>query len=353
MEIDVQGNILVVDDVSDNIQVAVSILESDGYNFSYALSGHEAIEILKKKRFDLILLDIMMPVIDGFQLCKIIKNTPALKDVPIIFLTAKVDAASIEHGFKLGAVDYITKPFHPNELKARVKNQLELYSYRKALKSDNKQLHSEIDHVKQLYLTEMESAQNEMIHLLSSIIESDSCRLGTHVKRVAEISKQLAILEGNMSHEEIKTLYLAAPLHDMGKIFIDHNILQKPGKLTTDEFEVMKTHPALAKKVLSQSSRELIKAAAILAYEHHENYDGTGYPRGLKGEQIHIYGRIVAIADVLDALLEKRTYKEPWPFEKAAEYIISEKGKKFDPRLVSLFEENMEAFKEIAEGVSY
>lgn len=223
------GDILIVDEVSDNIQVAIAILESEGYNFSYALSGHEAIEILKTKRFDLILLDIMMPIIDGFQLCKIIKNTRQLKDIPIIFLTEKVDMESVEEGFRLGAVDYITKPFHPR----------------------------------------------------------------------------------------------------------------------------MKTHPEKGLDVLKRSSKDLFAAAAIIAHEHHENYDGTGYPRGLKGDEIHIYGRIVGIADVLDALLERHSYKQPWSFEEAAGFIISEKRKKFDPRLITLFEENLEVFKELAEGEMY
>jgi putative two-component system response regulator len=341
--------ILIVDDVSENIKVAISILKHNEYNFSYALNGKQAIEILKTKRFDLILLDIMMPEIDGFQLCKIIKNSPAIADTPIIFLTAKVDIESIAKGFELGAVDYVTKPFHPIELKSRVSTHLELYKYRKDLKKSNKQLNNEIVSVKKQHFTDLEIAQKELLYILSDIMESDSGETACHVKRVAKIAQRLAMLEGNMSDEEIKMLFLAAPLHDIGKLLVDNTILHKPDILTAEEFEVMKEHPAHALKILQKSDRKLIKVAKIIAYEHHENFDGTGYPKRLKGEEIHIYGRIVAIADVLDALTHERSYKKPWSFEEASQFVIKESGKKFDPRLVSIFTEHLEVFKEIME----
>jgi putative two-component system response regulator len=341
--------LLIVDDVSENIKVAISILQRDDYNFSYALNGQQAIEILKTKRFDLILLDIMMPGIDGFQLCKIIKNSPTIQDTPIIFLTAKVDIESIAKGFELGAVDYVTKPFHPVELKSRVATHLELYKYRKELKNNNKKLSTEIVNVKQQMLTDLEIAQKEILYILSDIMESDSGETACHVRRVAKIAKELAVLEGNLSEKEITMIYLAAPLHDIGKLFIDNSILHKKDVLSDDEFKIMKEHPAHALSILKQSDRELIKVAKVIAYEHHENYDGTGYPRGLKGEDIHIYGRIVAIADVLDALTHKRSYKEAWSFEKAIGFVIDQSAKKFDPRLVSLFTDHLEIFKEIME----
>jgi len=339
--------ILIVDDVSENIKIAISILKSDEYNFSYALNGESAIEILKTKRFDLILLDIMMPGIDGFKLAKRIKATPAIKETPIIFVTAKVDIDSIEEGFNIGAVDYVTKPYHPVELKKRVKNHLELYDLRKKLTYDNKVLQKDIEKEKAQHLTDVELAQREIVYVLSEIMEQDSGETAEHVKRVAEISKQLAFLEGNLSANEIKTLYLAAPLHDVGKVLIDNNILHKEGKLSDEEFSKMQEHPELALNILQKSTQKLICAAATIAYEHHENWDGSGYPRGLKGEEIHIYGRIVAIADVLDALTHKRSYKEAWSFEDAISYMMQESGKKFDPRLMELFLNNLEIFKEI------
>jgi len=342
--------ILIVDDVSENIKVAISILKNENYNFAFALNGKQAAEILKSKRFDLLLLDVMMPEIDGFKLARMIKNTPAIKDTPIIFLTAKVDVASIEEGFSIGAVDYVTKPFHPVELKSRVANHLELYRYRRELKRDNVKLNNEIGAVKTRHYSDLEISQKEIIYILTEIMEADSGETAEHVKRVASLSKQLALLEGNLSSQEIERLTLAAPLHDIGKILIDNKILHKPGKLTDEEFKEMKKHPQNAMKILKQSGREIIRAAKVIAYEHHENYDGSGYPRGLKGDAIHIYARIVAIADVLDALIEKRVYKEAWSFEKASRFIISESGKKFDPRLVRLFRDNLESFKEIIEA---
>lgn len=342
--------ILIVDDVSENIKVAISILKSDNYNFSYAHDGQSAIEVLKTKRFDLILLDVMMPGIDGFHLCKIIKNSPAIKDTPIIFLTAKVDIDSVTKGFELGAVDYVTKPFHPQELKSRVANHLELYRFRKELTLKNKELNHEIKDVKHKHFTDLEIAQKEILYILTDIMESDSGETACHVKRVAMISRELAILEGNLLEEDIKMLYLAAPLHDIGKILIDNAILHKPSKLSENEFKIMKKHPAYALNILKKSDRKLIKAAKIIAYEHHENWDGSGYPQGLKGDAIHIFGRIVAIADVLDALTNDRSYKKAWRFEDATKYIMENSGKKFDPRLVSLFVDHLEIFKEILEA---
>jgi len=341
--------ILIVDDVSENIKVAISILKNESYNFAYALNGQQAIEILKTKRFDLLLLDVMMPGIDGFKLGRIIKNSPSVKDTPIIFLTAKVDIESVEEGFNIGAVDYVTKPFHPIELKSRVANHLELYRYRKELKSNNTKLTNEIGVVKTRYYSDLELAQKEIIYILSDIMESDSGETACHVKRVASISKKLALLEGHLSEKEVELLHLAAPLHDIGKLMVDNSILHKAGKLTDEEFISMKEHPSHAVKILKKSNREIIKAARVIAYEHHENYDGTGYPRGIKGENIHIYARIVAIADVLDALTHERCYKEAWSFERAAKYIIELSDSKFDPRLVTLFQEHLELFKEIIE----
>jgi len=341
--------ILIVDDVSENIKVAISILKNEAYNFSFALDGKQAIDVLKTKRFDLILLDVMMPHVNGFELCKIIKNSPAIKGTPIIFVTAKVDIDSIEKGFSLGGVDYVTKPFHPSELRVRVANHLDLYRYKKELKKDNKKLKTEIKVVKTKHYTDLELAQKELIYVLSEIMESDSGETACHVKRVATISKQLALLEGHLSPEEVEMIFLASPLHDIGKILVDNSILHKEGKLSDKEFSIMQQHPSFAVKILQKSDRELIKSAKIIAHEHHENWDGSGYPRSLKGEEIHIYGRIVAIADVLDALTHKRCYKEAWSFEKAASFIIKNSGVKFDPRLVKVFETHLESFKEIIE----
>jgi len=342
-------NILIVDDVSENIKVAISILKDDTYNFSYALNGKEALEVLKTKRFDLVLLDIMMPGIDGFKVCKIIKNTPAIQDTPVIFVTAKVDIDSIEEGFKLGAVDYVTKPFQARELKSRVINHLELYRAKKQLKKHNISLNEKLKSSDAEHFTEIEIAQKEIIHVLSELMESRSTETASHVNRVAHVSKLLATLDGRLSEDELKIIFLAAPLHDIGKVLIDDSILHKDGPLTQEEFAIMKEHSFHAHKILSKSQTKLIKAASIIAHEHHENWDGSGYPRGLEGEDIHLYGRIVAIADVVDALTHKRVYKEAWSMDQLKEYMIENSGVKFEPALVDIFMSNIEEFEEVME----
>lgn len=342
-------NILIVDDVSENIKVAINILQCKEYSFSFALTGEQALEVVKTKKFDLILLDIMMPGIDGFEVCEILKKTASLKNIPIIFVTAKIDIDSIEKGFTLGAVDYVTKPFHSIELKSRVKNHLELYRAKQQLRANNITLFNKIQDNKEKHFTELELAQKEIIYILSDIMETGSAETAIHVKRVAHIAKRLAQLDGRLTKDEINIVFLATPLHDIGKILIDANILHKPGKLDKNEFNIMKEHSEHAYKILSKSNTKLIKAGSVIAYEHHENYDGSGYPNGLFGDNIHIYGRIVAIADVLDALTHKRVYKEAWSFDKAADHIMELSGTKFDPRLIVCFRDNLADFKKIIE----
>lgn len=342
-------NILIVDDVSDNVKVAMNILKEGNYNFSFAMNGRQALEIVKTKDFDLILLDIMMPDLNGFDVCKILKKDAHSREIPIIFLTAKADIDSITEGFEVGAVDYITKPFHPAELISRVATHLELYQAKKILKQNNLNLSVKIKHNEERLLTELESSQKEIIFMLTELMESTSDETGRHIKRVAESSKLLASLHNCLGDDEAETIFHAAPMHDIGKITINHEILNKPSKLTEEEFSDMKEHTTNAYNILSKSRRKLIQAANIIAHQHHEKWNGAGYPQGLEGEQIHIYGRIVALADVLDALTHKRVYKDSWSFEEAAKYIVEHKGTQFDPYLVELFENNLESFRLITE----
>ena len=341
------SNILIVDDISDNIKVAMNILKMNNYNFSFATNGEEALEIIKTKKFDLILLDIMMPKLSGFDVIKIIKKDPAISNIPVIFLTAKADIDSIAKGFALGAVDYITKPFHSAELAARVSTHINLHKAKEVLQKNNLDLSSEIKYHKERFLSELESSQKEIIEVLTELMESTSDETGKHIKRVAEISKLLADLHKDINHKEANIIYDAAPLHDIGKVTIDRAILNKNTRLTEEEFCKMKEHTTNAHFFLKKSTRELIKAGDIIAHQHHEKWNGTGYPQKLKGEEIHIYGRIVALADVLDALTHKRTYKDSWSFNEAAAYIIEHKAIQFDPYLVDLFQENLQKFKDI------
>ncbi len=342
-------DILIVDDVSENIKVAMNILKEDNYNFSFATNGEQALEVVKNKKFDLILLDIMMPKINGFAVCEALKKDEMTKDIPVIFLSAKADIDSITKGFSLGGVDYITKPFHSAELIARVKNHLELYRAKTLLEQNNIDLNVKMKHNEERLLSELEKGQKEIIYILTEIMESTSDETGKHIRRVALISQYLAYLHPSLDEEDVKNIFHASPMHDIGKITIPREILHKPDRLTEQEFEVMKTHTTNAHQVLSKYKRKIIQAADIIAYQHHEKWDGTGYPRGLKAEEIHPYGRVVAIADVLDALTHKRVYKESWSFEESAKYIIANKGTHFDPFLVELFEQNLQKFRELIE----
>lgn len=341
--------ILIVDDVSDNIQVAMNILREENYTFSFATDGEEALNMLKNESFDLILLDIMMPKIDGFEVCRQLKILPQAKNIPVIFLTAKADVDSISKGFDVGGVDYIAKPFHANELLSRVKTHLELANARKELELINTDLKLKAELQGQRLLGEIEENQREMIYVLMEMMESTSDETGQHIRRVAESSRLLAHYTDYLSEEDESIIFHAAPMHDIGKIAIPREILNKPGRLTEEEFQIMKTHTEKAKEFLKNSQRRLLKAASIIAYQHHEKWNGTGYPQGLKGEEIHIYGRIVALADVFDALTHKRLYKKEWTINDAVEYIKSHDGTQFDPALVKIFLKHLPEFIAIIE----
>lgn len=346
------SRILIVDDVVDNIRVAMNILKEDGYAFSFAHSGTEALRLVNddEDAFDLILLDIMMPDINGFDVCKKLKENNASLDIPIIFLTAKVDVDALTKGFEMGGIDYITKPFHANELLARVKTHLELYQAKDLLKKHNLYLKSKATFERQRLLSELEDSQKEMIFILAELMEATSDETGKHIKRIAESSALMAKYHPASDEEDENTLYHASPMHDIGKMTIPMEILHKPGKYTEEEFCIMKSHTSNAHHLLSRSERKLIKAAAIIAYEHHEKWNGEGYPRGLKGTDIHIYGRIVALADVFDALTHKRQYKEAWEFNDAVNYILEHRETQFDPELVDIFEEHVDEFIAIAKS---
>lgn len=323
-----KGKILVVDDTPKNVQLLMQSLKEEGYALGYETSGDAALETLQRNStFDLILLDVMMPGIDGFETCRRVKKNDTLKEIPVIFLTAKVEQADMLEGFDAGGVDYVTKPFDKDVLLRRVKTHIEL---------------------KRLKDKELEETQKEIIFTMGAIGETRSKETGNHVKRVAEYSKLLASLYG-LSEDECELIKMASPMHDIGKVGIPDNILNKPGGFEPDEWEVMKTHAALGYEMLKYSTRPILKAAAIIANEHHEKIDGSGYPKGLKGNEIHIYGRITAIADVFDALGSDRVYKKAWELDRILGLFEEEKGKHFDVKLVELFLQNLSEFLIIRE----
>lgn len=342
------SHILIVDDISENIQVAMNILKEDNYEFSYATSGEQALKLVAEHDFDLILLDIMMPGLDGYEVCKKLKASRSTQDIPIIFLTAKADIDSIAQGFAMGGVDFIVKPFHASELLARVKTHLDLYQAKRLLESHNISLQVKAQRTEERLLTELEETQKEMIYILTEMMEFTSDETGKHIKRVAEYSRLLAHYYPALSDSDAETIYHAAPMHDIGKVLIPEAILHKPGRYTPEEFEIMKTHTSKAHEFLQKSKRKILKAADIIAYQHHEKWDGSGYPQGLKGDEIHIYGRIVALADVFDALSHKRVYKEAWTMEDTVNYIVTNSGSHFDPMLVSILQEHIDEFIEIS-----
>lgn len=310
--------ILIVDDEPANLKVMREVLGNQ-YRMSFAKSGAAALALLEKEQPKLILLDIMMPDMNGFEVCEILKSTPALSHIPIIFVTALGDESDEFKGFELGAVDYITKPISPAIVRARVKTHLSL-----------------------VQAEQLKQAHVDLVHRLGRAAEYKDTDTGEHIARMSQYSKLLA-LEFGMAEQQAELLRQAAPMHDVGKIGIPDAILLKPGRLTPDEFDHMKQHAAIGAQILANSSSPLLQLAHKLAIEHHEKWDGSGYPNGLKGEQISVEGRIVAIADVFDALTSKRPYKEAWGVEEALEHMQAQAGKHFDPHLINLFVNKLDA----------
>lgn len=346
-----QFHILIVDDVVDNIQVAMNILKEDNYNLSFAMDGAEALELVTSNphKYDLILLDIMMPEVNGFSVCKQLKENTETAEIPVIFLSAKTDIDAISKSFDLGGLDYISKPFHADELLARVNTHIALHHAKQLLKINNINLTAKMKSTQERLTTELEDTQREMIYMLTDLMEANSVETGSHIKRMAQVAALLARLHPSLSNEDEQILLDAAPMHDIGKITVPHDVLHKPGKFTDAEREIMKEHTTTAYNLLKRSRRKIMQAAAIIAHQHHEKWDGSGYPRGLKGNEIHIYGRVVAVADVFDALTHRRCYKSPWSVEDAKQYIITNSGSHFDPQLVEIFTTNFDQFKVLCE----
>ncbi|CAG1770468.1 putative cyclic di-GMP phosphodiesterase [uncultured bacterium] len=339
------ADILIVDDTFANLQLLANMLKGEGYKVRPASSGAMALQAVAKKHPDLILLDIKMPEMDGYEVCTALKSNPETKGIPVLFISALSDVPDKIKAFNVGGLDYINKPFQFDEVKARVSTHLKLKAYQDRMEEQIAEGIKEINALNQEIIT----TQSELIFTLGEICETRSHETGLHVKRVAEYSCLLAELYGCKDAELIRQ---ASPMHDIGKVAIPDHILNKPGALTPEEWEVMKTHSQLGYEMLSVSQRPLLQMAATIAHEHHEKWDGSGYPRGLKGEEIHIAGRVSAIADVFDALGSERCYKQCWVLDKILAHFEQQKGKHFDPTLVELFFKHLDQFMVIREKYS-
>ncbi len=328
--------VLVVDDTPENIDVLVGTLKQD-YNVKAAINGEMALKIIHTTPPDIILLDIMMPGIDGFELCHRLKSDYTTKHIPIMFITAKIGVEDELHGLELGAVDYITKPISPPIVKARVHTHLTLYDQNREL---DRKVHIKTE---QLHETRL-----QIIQRLGRAAEYKDNETGMHVIRMSYYSRILGLAIG-MSEQDADTLMNAAPMHDIGKIGIPDNILKKPAKLSPEEFAVMKQHCEIGAEIIGTDHSELLQMAKVVALTHHEKWDGTGYPNGLVGDQIPRVGRIVAIADVFDALTSVRPYKSAWSVEDAISHLQEAAGKHFDPYLIPLFIKAMPEMLEIKE----
>lgn len=444
-------NILIVDDNTKNIQLAANVLKSTGlYNIFFSTSGEKAIEQVKLRKHSLILLDINMPGLNGYETASTIKKD-STTNIPIIFLSANANKDSIRKAFEHGGEDYITKPFDELELIHRVKTHVDLFSAKEELLKEVHETKSLLEQYKlavdasasvskadldgnityvndkfceltkysrqeligknhrmfrspdvsdEIYKfmwetikskkiwngvvkniakdgssyyfestifpilnynneiveyisirtditkeielqNDIVATQEEVLHTLGELGEWRSKETGDHVNRVSLISELLARAYGS-TDEDVALLKMASPMHDIGKVIIPDSILLKPGKLTPEEFEIMKNHTTFGWEIFNKSKHQLLQAAALISHQHHEKWDGTGYPRGLSGKDIHVFGRITAIADVFDALTNDRVYKKAWSIEDTTQYIISQKGTAFEPKLVDLLIKNLD-----------
>jgi len=457
-----KNNILIIDDNPKNIQLAATVLKTTNlYNIFFATSGQDGLNQLYKTKFSLVLLDINMPIMNGYETAQRIKNDEILKKIPIIFLSANATQESINQGFEYGGADYITKPFQEEELLHRVRTHVELFNSKEQLqnkvedsqfllqqykvamdagsivsKTDLKGVityvndkfceiskysreellganHNILRHhnmpaeafeemwstiknkdvwkgfienrakdgssyfveatvlpllnhdneiveymavrtdiTKQVVMQRsIIDSQKEILFTFGELGEMRSKETGEHVKRVALYSEVLSKAYG-CNKKNVALIKIASPMHDIGKVIIPDSVLLKPGKLNDEEFMLMKQHAVYGYDIFKNSSNEILQTVATIAHEHHEKWDGSGYPRGLKGEEISILGRIVAIADVFDALSHDRVYKKAWSIEETMSHINRESGVSFEPKLVELFVANLDEILEIKQKYS-
>ena len=352
-----QPTVLIVDDTPENLSILGELLQP-AYRVRAANSGQRALQIAYgTPQPDLILLDVMMPEMDGYDVLAELRANPATKQIPVIFVTAMDATEDEEHGLACGAVDYITKPLRPAIVLARIRTHLELKQARDFLKDQNSFLEAEVSR----RMGENQLIQEVSIHALARLAETRDPETGNHLRRTQEYVRTLANslkyhprFADYLDDRTIDALAKSAPLHDIGKVGIPDHVLLKPGKLTPEEWEVMKTHAILGSNAIAQAEKdaekpvEFLAIAKEIAHYHHEKWDGSGYPEGLAGDRIPIAARLMALADVFDALICQRVYKPAMPHDQARQIILDGSGKHFDPDIVTAFNQAFETFTNIA-----
>lgn len=352
-----KATVLVVDDTPDNLALMSALLK-ERYKVKVANDGPRALRIAAGERPpDLILLDIMMPGMDGYEVCRRLKAAPATREIPVIFLTARAGTEDEESGFALGAVDYITKPISPPIVLARVETQLRLKASADFLRDQNAFLEQEVAR----RTREVQAIQDVTILAMASLAETRDNETGKHIRRTQLYVRTLAErlrthprFAAYLTPEQIDVLFKSAPLHDIGKVGIPDHILLKPGRLEPDELTLMKTHTTLGRDAIEHAEAQLgmpldyLACAKEIAYCHQEKWDGTGYPQGLAGDAIPISARLMALADVYDALICRRVYKKAMSHEDAVGIIVAGRGTHFDPDVVDAFLDVVDEFRSIA-----
>lgn len=331
--------ILVVDDEERNLRLMEAILLPLGYDIRFARDGKQAVQRAGTDRADLILLDIMMPKMDGFEAARALKADNDTRSIPIVMVTALQDVTDRVKALEAGADDFLSKPVDKTEVRARVASLLKVKAYNDHMRHYQTELESQVtERTKELKkaFDKVKSVSLEAIFRLTRAAEYKDEDTGDHIQRMSNYSAVIARAMG-LEDQVTETILYTAPMHDIGKIGIPDHILLKPGTLTPDEWTIMKQHTLIGARILEGSDTEALRMGEIVALTHHEKWDGTGYPRGLNGKDIPLAGRIVAIADVFDALTSKRPYKDPFSLEKSYDIIKQGRGTHFDPEVVDAF----------------
>jgi putative two-component system response regulator len=350
------GRILVVDDERAVLRVLERLLVAEGYEVVLAEDGERALALAWSGRIDTVLLDMRMPGMNGLEVCRSLRADPRTTHTPVLFVTGAADGAFRREALQAGASDFVAKPFDEVELLARLRNSVRLKLYYDGVARERVDLHHAVErrtHDLEAATARLERLQQELavarhetIERLARAAEYRDDETAAHLHRMSHYCHLLGQRVG-LDDYACEMLRIASPMHDVGKVGIPDHILLKPGRLTPDEFQIMKQHAEIGYRILSGSDSELVQLAAVIAHTHHEKWDGSGYPRGLAADSIPIEGRIAAVADVFDALTSDRPYKRAWTIDEALAFLRAGRATHFDPALVDMFEDSLDVVLEI------